>query len=299
MVPTNQDPTLLFENLKKLAFNPTPLKPSYKSVFHDKIRADIKAQKKSKSTLGPLKTQPKDPKKYLRKGNNKEGFIPNYEKDFPKSLPKRINERIRAPVPKTETVCKEQANKMNLTRAKTFNSDFISKNAVIQMTTPAKKPEKNLFCDTNFGRKNDLTPSGLTPIYSKKSKFGKVPKYLQNMKANESYSKQNYEKYLQSINPDPKISAEKLRAENSEKAIHLKSELRKVKDAYNCISIVTDTFSKRKYKQSLEMKMVMLENDIMELDGSTQFTHQDSSIFNDDSKPYKVVKRHVRAPIPY
>lgn len=76
------------------------------------------------------------------------------------------------------------------------NKDFIKTNAVENIMSVPKKPEKK-FADTRGGATHPLTPSGLTPKYTKKKEYGRTPEYLERRKAEVERAQRDYEAYIQ------------------------------------------------------------------------------------------------------
>lgn len=75
------------------------------------------------------------------------------------------------------------------------NKNFITTNAVENIMSVPKKPEKK-FVDTRAGATHPLTPSGLTPKYTQKKEYGKSPAYLERRKAEVERAQREYEYYV-------------------------------------------------------------------------------------------------------
>ena len=75
------------------------------------------------------------------------------------------------------------------------NKNFITTNAVENIMSVPKKPEKK-FADTRIGATHPLTPSGLTPKFTQKKDYGRTPAYLERRKAEVEKAQKDYEAYV-------------------------------------------------------------------------------------------------------
>ena len=75
------------------------------------------------------------------------------------------------------------------------NKNFITTNAVENIMSVPKKPEKK-YADTKVGATHQLDPSGLTPKYRNKKDFGKNPEYLEKRKKEMETAQIEYDAYI-------------------------------------------------------------------------------------------------------
>lgn len=75
------------------------------------------------------------------------------------------------------------------------NKNFITSNAVENIMSIPKKPEKK-YADTKLGATHQLDPSGLTPKYRNKKDFGKTPEYLEKRKKEIEQAQIEYDAYI-------------------------------------------------------------------------------------------------------
>ena len=75
------------------------------------------------------------------------------------------------------------------------NKNFITTNAVENIMSVPKKPEKK-YADTKVGATHQLDPSGLTPKYLNKKDFGKNPEYLEKRKKEMETAQIEYDAYI-------------------------------------------------------------------------------------------------------
>lgn len=217
--------------------------PKYFSTFNDKVKTDIKNSKAAKKTLGPSKLPLSKPTDFLKKSSRELPDIKKYSPDH------RIKAQRKEQLPKEHGKIPPHTNK-----------DFIKKNAIEQITSIPTHP-KEIYCDTKTGNKNLLETSGLKPIYTNKSDFGKVPQYLVDKKAYEAAVKEEHEKYMAEVIRAK--SLDQISDQEREATLNaLKEKWDRVHEEFQGLSVVTDTLSKKRYKERLEGEMMVLEKDI-------------------------------------
>ena len=75
------------------------------------------------------------------------------------------------------------------------NKNFITTNAVENIMSVPKKPEKK-YADTKIGATHPLDPSGLTPKFRNKKDYGKTPEYLERRKKEMEHAQIEYDAYI-------------------------------------------------------------------------------------------------------
>lgn len=219
--------------------------PRYVSKTHGNVKEESRSDKHACKTMGPAKVQTNAPQEFLKK-HEKEPQLPDKTK-FQYS----DADRKRPPVPKPD-----EKPIMGLKTTK----NFITQNAVENIMSVTKKPEKN-YADTRKGDKHPLEPSGLEPHYLHKKEFGQVPNYLVKRKDEIARAQQEYDEYV----------AEHFRrgamkslsgAERGAILDGLKTNWEKLHHEYQGLSVVTDTAPKKNRKERMEAEMKQLERDI-------------------------------------
>lgn len=219
--------------------------PKYKSKFAKTVRNEYTTIKTDAKTMGPPKVPLQAPKDFLKKRSN-EAKLPE-KKEF-----KYPDEETRRPaVPKHD--------EKPLMGIKS-NKNFITTNAVENIMSVPKKPEKK-FADTRIGATHPLTPSGLTPKFTQKKDYGRTPAYLERRKAEVEKAQKDYEAY---VHERMKQGAMRQVTGSERQAIidGLKKNWEELHHQYQGLSVVTDTAPKKARKERMEAEMKQLERDI-------------------------------------
>lgn len=219
--------------------------PRHTSKFRGNVSAETKANTHDHKTLGQAKVPLRGPDHFLKK-NEGEPQLPAKEKfHYPDNEPRR------PPVPR--------AGDAPIMGIKT-NKNFITQNAVSNIMSVPKKPEKNLV-DTKKGDKQPLDTSGLTPKFVNKKDYGETPEYLMKRNAEIRKAQEEYDAY---VAEHFKRGAMKQLSPEERAAIldGLKTNWEKIHHEYQGLSVVTDTAPKKHRKERMENEMKQLERDI-------------------------------------
>lgn len=195
--------------------------------------------------MGPAKVQTKQPNEFLKK-HEKEPKIPDTGGDF-----KYDNSTRKPAVPG-----RDDKPIMGL---KT-NKNFITQNAVENIMSVPKKPEKN-FVDSRKGDRHLLDPSGMEPKYLHKKDFGKTPEYLSRREKEMQRAQEEYDSYVTESRRRGAM-AQLTEAERQDILVGLKHNWEQLHHAYQGLSVVTDTAPKKNRKERMEAEMKLLEKDI-------------------------------------
>merc|ERR1712243_124205 len=117
--------------------------------------------------------------------------------------------------------------------------DFITTNAVENIMSVPKKPEKN-FVDTRGGDKQPLEPSGLEPRYIHKKDFGKTPVYLTKRNQEMLRAQEEYDAYV-AEHFKRGAMRQVPEAQRQEILYGLKQNWEQLHHEYQGLSVVTDT----------------------------------------------------------
>lgn len=219
--------------------------PRHTSKFRGNVSSETKANLKGHKTLGQAKVPLRGPEEFLRKREG-EPKLPaktafKYDDDSQK----------RPPVPRAE-----DAPVMGI---KT-NKNFITQNAVSNIMSVPKRPEKN-HVDTKKGDKQPLELSGLAPKYVNKKDYGETPEYLAKRNAEIKKAQEEYDAYV--AEHFRRGAMQQLSREEREAILDgLKSNWEKIHHEYQGLSVVTDTAPKKHRKERMENGMKQLERDI-------------------------------------
>lgn len=138
--------------------------------------------------------------------------------------------------------------------------NFITTNAVQNITSVPKKPEK-IFVDTKKGDKNLLEPSGLEPVFIHKKDYGSTPEYLTKRKEEVQRAQEEYNAYV--AEHFRRGAMKQLTADERNGILSgLKKNWEEIHDQYQGLSVVTDTAPKKNRKERMEAEMKQLERDI-------------------------------------
>lgn len=215
------------------------------SKFKSNARNDLSKDKAPNKTMGPAKVETRPPNEFLKKHEND----PKAAEKKPFNYPD--NDRKRPTVP-----AKEDRPIMGLKTTK----DFIKQNAVENIMSVPRKPEKN-FVDTRGGDKQPLETSGLEPKYVHKKDFGVTPEYI---KRREEEIRKAQEEYNTYVAEHFRRGAMQQMSEQERLDIldGLKSNWEYLHHEYQGLSVVTDTAPKKNRKERMEAEMKQLERDI-------------------------------------
>lgn len=216
--------------------------PRHASKFKSSVKAETTQNLGEYKTMGPAKVATRPPDDYLKK-HAKEPVLPDKTKfTYPDEA------RRRPAVPR-----RDDQPLMGLKTTK----DFITTNAVENIMSVPKKPEKN-FVDTRGGDKQPLDPSGLEPKYIHKKDFGKTPVYLTKRNQEMIRAQEEYDAY---VAEHFKRGAMKQVEEAQRQQIlaGLKENWEQLHHEYQGLSVVTDTAPKKNRKERMEAEMKQLE----------------------------------------
>ncbi|KAK7109176.1 enkurin-like [Littorina saxatilis] len=217
----------------------------YTSKFRQTAKEEYAGGRGNYRTMGQAKVPVPTTDSYLKK-HEKEPVLPRKEEfHYPDEA------YNRPPVP--------GRTNQPLMGLKT-NKNFITTNAVENITSVPKKPAKK-FVDTKNGDAHNLIPSGLQPVFVHKKNFGEVPVYLNKRNEEVKRAQEEYDAYV-----SEHFRRGALRSlTNDERQIiidGLKANWEDVHERYQGISVVTDTTPKKNRKERMEAHMKQLEKDI-------------------------------------
>lgn len=216
--------------------------PRHASKFKSNVKTETTQNLGEYRTMGPAKVATRAPQEFLKK-HMMEPVLPD-KTEFKYA----DDERKRPPVPG-----REDKPLMGLKTTK----DFITTNAVENIMSVPKKPEKN-FVDTRGGDKQPLELSGLEPRYTHKKDFGKTPTYLIKRNQEMLMAQEEYDAY---VAEHFKRGAMKQIPDNQRQEIlgGLKCNWEQLHHEYQGLSVVTDTAPKKNRKERMEAEMKQLE----------------------------------------
>lgn len=219
--------------------------PRYTSKFREPVKEEYFTHKGEYKTMGQAKVPVPTTDNFLKK-HSKEPKLPDKtEFKYPD------DERRRAKVP-----LKDDKPLMGLKTTK----NFITTNAVQNITSVPKKPEK-IYVDTKKGDKNLLEPSGLEPIYIHKKDYGSKPVYLTRRQEEMKRAQEEYNAYV--AEHFRRGAMQQLTQEERQSILDgLKKNWEEIHDQYQGLSVVTDTAPKKNRKERMEAEMKQLERDI-------------------------------------
>jgi len=223
--------------------------PRHTSKFRGNVKEEVNTNKAEYKTMGQAKVPTRPPDNFLKK-HEKEPQLPD------KSGFKYPDDESRRPaVPK-------QTDKPVMGLRTTKN--FITQNAVENIMSVPKKPEKN-FVDTRGGDKQALERSGMEPKYVHKKEFGKTPGYLSKRQEEMRRAQEEYDEYV--AEHFRRGAMKQLSAEQRNEILQgLKHNWEEIHHQYQGISVVTDTAPKKNRKERMEAEMKQLERDIETLE---------------------------------
>lgn len=138
--------------------------------------------------------------------------------------------------------------------------NFLKSNVIENIMAVPRKPQPT-YTDTRNGDKQLLENSGLVSKYIKKKDYGQTPEYLQQRREETRREQEEYDNY---VKERMKQGAMKQLPEGERQQIlqGLKKNWDELHHQFQKLSLVTDTASKKRRKEHLEMKMKQLEKDI-------------------------------------
>jgi len=219
--------------------------PRHSSKFKSTVKTENNKDKFEHKTMGQAKVPTRQPTDYLKKHEREPKLSEKKKFEYPD------NDRKRPPVPK-------QQDKPIMGLKTTKN--FIKQNAVENIMSVPKKPEKN-FVDTRGGDKQPLDPSGLEPVYVHRKDYGEVPQYLERRKEDIRKAQEEYDAY---VADHFRRGAMKCLSDMERNTIlnGLKDNWEQLHHEYQGLSVVTDTAPKKNRKERMEAEMKQLERDI-------------------------------------
>lgn len=217
----------------------------YTSKFKGTVKDEHAANRADHKTMGQAKVPVPTTDNFLKK-HSKEPILPD-KREFHYT----DEDRKRPAVPP-----KQDHPLMGLKTTK----NFITTNAVQNITSVPKKPEK-IFVDTKKGDKNLLEPSGLEPVFIHKKDYGSTPEYLTKRKEEVQRAQEEYNAYV--AEHFRRGAMKQLTADERNGILSgLKKNWEEIHDQYQGLSVVTDTAPKKNRKERMEAEMKQLERDI-------------------------------------
>jgi len=219
--------------------------PRYVSKANEAVKAESKSNRYDSKTMGPAKVKTNPTTQFLKK-HEKEPQLPEKQGfHYPDE------DRKRPAIPKPE-----EKPLMGLKTTK----NFITQNAVENIMSVAKKPEKS-YADTRIGDKHPLEPSGLDQKFIHKKDYGEVPGYLVKRKDETEKAQAEYEAYVKEGMRRGAMQC--LPGEERQMMLDgLKKNWEQLHHEYQGLSVVTDTAPKKNRKERMEAEMKQLERDI-------------------------------------
>jgi len=223
---------------------PPEIPPPFKQdMYRSRHSGTIPIQKKAGATFGPAPSQTVDPKQFLRK-HEKEPVLHD------RGQFQYVEEERKPPIPsrKDKPVMGLQSRK-----------NFVSANAIDNILAVPKQPMQR------------------EPDYLSKPDYGKVPKYLGQVKAQ---IKEEYD-LLDSMNQQQhelqQDSSIQVLPEEERLAMlaGLKANWERINKEYQTLSFTLDTPAKRKRKEAYEAQLEQIEKDIEKLNRKYIFVSQD------------------------
>lgn len=222
-----------------------PKQPRYISKFREPVKENYFTHKGDHKTMGQAKVPVPTTDNFLKK-HSKEPQLPE------KTEFKYPDENRRRP----QVPPKDDKPLMGLKTTK----NFITTNAVQNITSVPKKPEK-IYVDTKKGDKNLLDPSGLEPKFIHKKEYGSTPQYLTRRQEEMKRAQEEYNAYV--AEHFRRGAMQQLTADERESILKgLKQNWEEIHDQYQGLSVVTDTAPKKNRKERMEAEMKQLERDI-------------------------------------
>lgn len=217
----------------------------YTSKFRETAKEEYVTGRGRNRTMGPAKVFVPTVDNFLKK-HEKEPVLPAKEEfHYPDE------ELSRPPVPNRKD--------RPLMGLKT-NKNFITTNAVNNITSVPRKPEKK-FVDTRRGDTHNLIPSGLEPLYVHKKDFGETPNYIIKRIEEMTKAQQDYDTYIAEHFRRGALRC--LTTEEHQSIVDgLKANWEDIHEQYQGLSVVTDTTPKKNRKERMEAAMKQLEKDI-------------------------------------
>lgn len=136
---------------------------------------------------------------------------------------------------------------------------------------PRRRPG-TCSCDTRRGDFFPVEQSGLVPKYVLQTKFGRVPKYIEERKKDaEMRAKQEQERMRESQR-GPKLISEQERLEMLQ---GLRANWDTLQQAYKRLSLLTDTIPKKARKTQMENELKQIEKDMLFLENNRYIAIQE------------------------
>ncbi|CAD5121547.1 DgyrCDS10046 [Dimorphilus gyrociliatus] len=222
-----------------------PKPPRYTSKFKSEAKDDIIGGKQAQKTMGPPKEVVRQPAEFLKKNEKHPPLPEKKEFKYPDS------DKRKPKIPPTD---EKPVMGMRTTK------NFITQNAVQNIMSVAKRPEKN-YVDTRKGDAHALPPSGLEPKFINRKDYGEVPVYLHKRKEDMERAQQEYNAYV--AEHFRRGAMEQLSDEIRQHIIDgLKANWEEIHREFQGLSVMTDTIPKKSRKERMEAEMAQLEKDI-------------------------------------
>merc|ERR1712159_986423 len=226
---------------------PPPKPPLYRS----KYPGTVPANKKPDATMGPLKVAPPDPQKFLKAYTREDNKLPEPRKfEYKDTIERRpgVPGRTDKPV-------------LGLVTSK----NFITCNAVENILAVPKQTDVRQVS------------------YVNKKGYGKVPAYLEKVKA-EIQNEYNYIQQMQEAydeDGDEGQCRTRMMANDEKMSMleGLKTNWDRINKAYQTLSFTLDTPAKKQRKEEFEAQLEQIERDIEKLSKGTLFIEEDQGMY--------------------
>merc|ERR1711907_666415 len=226
---------------------PPPKPPLYRSAYPGVTAAE----RRPAATMGPLKVTPPNPQNFLKSYTREDNKLPEPQKfEFTDAVDKKpaVPRRNERPV-------------LGLVTSK----NFITCNAVENILAVPKKTDVRQVS------------------YMNKKGYGKVPAYLEKVKA-EIQDEYNYIQQMQeAATEDAEEGYGRTRMiSNDEKMAMLeglKTNWDRINKAYQTLSFTLDTPAKKQRKEEFEAQLEQIERDIEKLSKGTLFIEEDQGMY--------------------
>merc|ERR1712167_541494 len=221
---------------------PPPKAPLYRSKYPGVTATD----KRASATMGPLKVQPPNPNTFLKSYTREDNKLPEpskfefYDTRERKPRPPKASER---PVQGLVT-----------------SKNFITCNAVVNILAVPKKTDVRQVS------------------YMNKKGYGKVPKYLEKVKA-EIEDEYNYIQSMQEAYDEEGEDGCRTRVLDNNQKMEmiegLKTNWDRINKAYQTLSFTLDTPAKKQRKEEFEAQLEQIERDIERLNKGNIFVEEE------------------------
>ncbi|PAA72437.1 hypothetical protein BOX15_Mlig006351g1 [Macrostomum lignano] len=223
--------------------------PKHQSRFKSTVKDQYAANRFAHKTMGEAQVPTAQPNEFLKK---------HTRETKPPAVVVDPNEHDRSSQPRRPPVPK--ANEAPPVMGIKTKKNFIAQNAVENILSVAKKPEKNLV-DSRKGDKFSLDPSGLEPVYRNRKDYGEVPEYLKKRADEIRRAQEEYDNYVKEMRQ--RGAMQQLTDEERQAIVFgLKKNWEDLHHQYQSLSVMTDTVPKKNRKERIESEMKQLERDI-------------------------------------